>query len=213
MKGKYIILGAGGHAKVVLDILELNQEEIYGLTDAEFRYGDTCMGYCVLGTDDILAELYQQGIKNAAMGIGHVGNPLIRNKVYCGAKKIGYTFPNVIHLSAVVARTCRMGEGNLLAAQCVLNPEAEIGNLCIVNTGAVIEHECRIGDGVHLAPNATVLGAATVGSNSFIGAGSVILQGIHIGQNCIIGAGCVVISDVDDNSVVVGNPGRLVKRR
>lgn len=213
MGDKYIVLGAGGHAKTVLDILELNQEEIFGLTDAKFQYGDMCMGYSVMGTDDILWELFQQGIKNAVMGIGHVGNTQIRNKVYNIAKRIGFAFPNVIHPRAIMAKTSQMGEGNLLAAQCVLNAEAAIGSLCIINTEAIIEHECRIGNGVHLAPHTTILGAATVDDDSFIGAGSVILQGIHIGRNCIIGAGSVVIRDVDDNSVVVGNPARLLKRR
>lgn len=213
MDERYIVLGAGGHANIVLDILRQNQKEVYGLTDADFQTGDICMGYPVLGTDDILEELFQRGIKNAVMGIGHVGNYQIRNKVYSAAKKIGYVFPNIMHPKAVISETARMGEGNLFAAQCVLNPEAEAGSLCIINTGAVIEHECRIGDGVHIAPHATILGAAVVDDNAFIGAGSVILPGIHIGQNCIIGAGSIVINDVDDNSVVVGNPGRLLKGR
>lgn len=213
MEEKYVVLGAGGHAKVVLDILRLNQKEICGLTDAGFQDGNVCMGYSVLGTDDVLDELFHRGINNAVMGIGHVGNVKIRNKVYNDAKKIGYVFPNIMHPHAVLAKTIQMGEGNLFAAQCVVNPEVMIGNLCIVNTGAIVEHECMIGNGVHIAPNATILGAATIGNNTFIGAGSVVLQGIHIGSDCIIGAGSVVIRDVDDNSVIVGSPGRLLKRR
>lgn len=213
MEDRYIVLGAGGHAKVALDILALNQRKVYGLTDAGFQEGSTCAGYPVLGTDVILTELFQQKIQNAVMGIGHVGNTTIRNNVYDYAKKIGYTFPNVIHPRAIAAQTVQMGEGNLLAAECVLNSEAMIGNLCIINTGAVVEHECVIGNGVHIAPHATVLGTAKIGNNSFVGAGSVILQGVHVGHNCIIGAGSVVLRDVDDNSVIVGNPGRLLKRR
>lgn len=213
MEEKYIILGAGGHAKVALDILRLNQKNICGFTDAGFQEGDICAGYPVLGTDTILTELFQQGIKNAVMGIGHIGDTAIRNNVYDCVKKIGYIFPNIMHPRAMIAETAQMGEGNLLAAECVLNPEAIIGNLCIINTGAIVEHECVIGNGVHIAPHATVLGAAKIGDNSLVGAGSIILQGVQVGCDCIIGAGSVVVKDVDDNSVIVGSPCKLLKRR
>lgn len=213
MEEKYVVLGAGGHSKIILDILKLNQKEICGLTDAEFQEGDFCMGYPVLGTDAVLTVLYQQGIENAAMGIGHIGNPQIRNRIYEEVGRIGYRFPNIIHPQAVCSETIQMGRGNLLAAQCVVNPEVVLGDLCIVNTAAVVEHEVVVGNGVHIAPHATVLGAAQIGHNSFIGAGSVILQGVKVGDNCIIGAGSIVRKDVENNSVIVGNPGRLIKRR
>lgn len=211
--GKYVILGAGGHAKIVLDILEQNKKDIYGLTDAGYEQGEVCCGYPVIGTDDILQSIYQQGIDNAVIGIGHIGYPAIRNKVYHTAKQIGFCFPNVIHPQAVVAESVIMEEGNLLAAGSVINAQARIGKLCIINTSAVVEHEVIIGDGVHIAPHATVLGAARIGDNSFVGAGSVILQGVKIGEDCIIGAGSVVLHDVEEKSVIVGNPGRLLKRR
>lgn len=213
MKEEYIVLGAGGHAKIALDILKLNNMNIYGLTDAHYCDGAMCMGYPILGTDDVLNDLYQKGIRNAAMGIGHIGNPRIRNQVYHSAKIMGFQFPNIIHPRAIIADNVVMGDGNLLAAQAVLNPEASMGSLCIINTAAVVEHEVLIGSGVHIAPNATVLGRAQIGDDTFVGAGSVILQGVTVGKNCIIGAGAVVLEDVPDNSVVVGNPGRLLKRR
>lgn len=213
MKDKYIILGAGGHAKIVLDILQLNEKDIVGLTDAACEKGSNCMGYPVLGTDDILGDLYQQGAGNAVMGIGHIGNSGIRDRLYKKAKEIGYNFPNVIHSKAYLAATVEMGEGNLLAAQCVINPDVVIGNLCIINTASVVEHDVIIGDGVHIAPHATVLGGGQIGNGTFIGAGSVILQGVCIGSNCVIGAGSVVRKDVENNCVIVGNPGRVLKRR
>lgn len=213
MEEKYVVLGAGGHAKIVLDILKLNHREICGLTDAGFQEGFTCMGYPVLGTDKVLSDLYQKGIKNAVMGIGHVGNPKIRNQLYEEVKQIGYVFPNVIHPKTVLAETVQVGEGNLFAAQCVLNSEVVIGNLCIINTASVVEHEVIIGNGVHVAPHATILGGAQIGDNTFVGAGSVIFQGVHIGSNCVIGAGSIVRKNVENNCVIVGNPGRLLKRR
>lgn len=210
MKEKYVVLGAGGHAKIALDILQLNKAKIYGLTDVNYYDGAMCMGYPVIGTDMILEDLAKKGIRNAAMGIGHVGNPRIRNQVYEKAKIMGFQFPNIVHPRAIIADNVVLGDGNLIAAQSVLNPEAVIGSLCIVNTAAVIEHEVVIGNGVHIAPNATVLGMAQIGDNTFVGAGSVILQGVKVGKNCTVGAGCIVLEDIADDTVIVGNPGRIL---
>lgn len=212
-KEQYVVIGAGGHAKVVMDSLLLNNKEIVGLTDISYGQKMTCMEYPVLGTDDYLAVLLEQGIYNAAMGIGHVGYPKIRNNVYANAKKLGFCFPILTHPSAVCASNIHVGEGTLIAANSVINPEVEIGELCIINTSTVIEHEAVIANGVHIAPHATILGGASVGENTFIGAGAVVLQGVHIGSDCIIGAGSVILHDVSDKCVVVGNPGREIKRR
>jgi len=213
MEDRYVVLGAGGHSKIILNILCMNGKNIQGLTDVSYKDGDLCMGYPLLGTDDILEELYKDGVRCAAIGIGHVGNPRIRNNVYAMAKNIGFSFPNIIHSSATVADTVILGEGNLLSAGCIINPDSCIGDICIINTGAVIEHDVIIGKGVHIAPHSTVLGAARIGDDTLIGAGSTIIQGVTIGRNCIIGAGAVVLEDIEDNSVIVGNPGRLIKRR
>ena len=168
MDKKIVVLGAGGHAKIILDVLKLNHMNICGLTDAASQGEQFCLGFPVLGNDGILPELFEQGICNAAMGIGHVGNPNIRNAVYNTAKQIGYSFPNIIHPQAVLSETVKAGEGILFAAQCVVNADAVVGNLCIVNTAAVVEHDVVIEDGVHVAPHATLLGMVHVGKNSFI---------------------------------------------
>ena len=213
MEDGYVVLGAGGHAKIILDIMKLNHINICGLTDAVLTENDTCMGYPVLGTDDVLPELKEKGINKAVMGIGHVGAYQVRNKVYEFALSKGFDFPNMIHPEAVVADTVSMKQGIAVCAGAVVNPEVSIGNLCIINTLSIIEHEAHIGNGVHIAPHTTILGGACVGDNSFIGAGSIILQGVHVGRNCIIGAGSVVLKDIEDDCVVVGNPGRIIRRR
>ena len=214
MNNDIVIIGAGGHAKVVIDTIEQGEFSVIGLTDANYRALPECMGYHVLGNDQILEALYEEkNVRYAAMGIGHVGYPNVRNKVYKYAKRLGFVFPSLIHPSAVVAETSTVGEGSLCGAQTVVNPEACIGCMCIINSSAVIEHEVIVEDGVHVAPRTVLLGGASVGKNSFIGAGSVVLQGVHIGSNCIIGAGTVVLKDIEDNCVIVGNPGRVIKRR
>ena len=212
MTEEYLILGAGGHAKSVVEAIEKSGNVIIGFTDQNMEKGSVCCGYSVLGNDDVLSGLYQKGIRSAAMGIGHVGNPSVRNKVFRAAQRIGFAFPNIVHPSAVLTKRIVCGTGTQFLANCVVNTEARIGDLCIINTAAVVEHEVQIGDGVHIAPHATVLGQAKIGDNTFIGAGSVILPGIRIGKNCIIGAGSVVLRDVEDYSVVAGNPGRLLRR-
>ena len=209
---QYVVIGAGGHAKVVVDLLRKNEKKIWGLTDAVRSVGETCLGVPVLGKDDVLSQLRKEGIGYAAMGIGHVGKPSIRNRVFLIAKELGYVFPVIIHPTACLAGVVQIGDGSIVCAQSVINPEAQIGQLCIINTAAVVEHEVVIEDGVHIAPHATILGEACIGENTFIGANSVILQGVHIGSNCIIGAGSVVLHDVPDHCVVVGVPGRIMKR-
>ena len=210
---KIVVIGAGGHSKVVLDILEKMEYEIVGLTDPSVARDTLCLGYPILGDDSKLDELFEQGVIYAAIGIGHVGFPKIRNKVFASAKEKGFYFPQLVHISAVVARTANIGDGTIIASQSVINPDAQIGCACILNTACVVEHEVVIADGVHIAPHATVLGNASIDENSFVGAGSVVLQGVHVGKNCIIGAGSVVLHDVPDNVVVVGCPARVVKRR
>ncbi len=213
MSKNIVIIGAGGHAKIVVDIIERTGDIIYGLTDVNYLEKRECMGYPIIGNDEILQSVISNEIKFAAMGIGHVGYPDSRNKSYQYAQKIGYIFPVLVHPSAVIANTAIIGEGSVCAAHSTVNVDARIGKICIVNSAAVIEHDVQMEDGVHVAPHAVVLGEAHIGKNSFIGAGSVILQGIRIGKNCIIGAGSVVLHNVDDDCVVVGNPGRIIKRR
>lgn len=210
---QYIILGAGGHAKPVVEALEKSGNRIAGFTDQSAQQGEMCCGYPILGKDEVLFSIYSRGVRNAAVGIGHVGNASVRNRVYREAVQIGFVFPNIVHPASVLSDRMICGNGIQFLANCVVNAEAEIGSLCIINTGAVVEHEAKLGDGVHVAPRAVVLGQASVGDNTFVGAGSVILQGVHVGKNCIIGAGSVVLHDVEDDSVIVGNPGQLLRRR
>lgn len=210
---KIVVIGAGGHSKVVLDVLQLCGYEVVGLTDAVLAPNSKVLEYPVLGDDSVLEQLLLQDIKYAAIGMGHVGNNGVRNRVYQTAKTLGLIFPIIVHPSAIVSQHTKIGDATLLGAGCVVNPDVQIGEACIINTSAVVEHEVVIGNGVHIAPNATVLGNVKIGDNSFVGAGVTIKQGVSIGKDCIVGAGSVVLSNIADNSVVVGCPARLIKRR
>lgn len=210
---KCVIIGAGGHSKVIIDSIKDSDYEIIGLTDNALEYGTNILGCKVIGKDDALEQLHLEGVDNAFMGIGHVGYPDIRNKVFHKVEQMGYRFPALINKSSYIGANIDIGDGTYVGANAVINAESKIGELCIINTSSVIEHEACIENGVHIAPNATVLGGAYVGENTFVGAGSVILQGVKIGKNCIIGAGSVVLGDIADGCVAVGVPAKIIKRR
>lgn len=210
---KIILLGAGGHARVIIDILTLSGWVIAGVVD-KIESGKTeFLGYPVIGNDDVLKEIYEGGVRNAVLGMGHIGNYIIRNNIYCKLKGIGYQLPNIIHPNATIASDVAMGEGNVIFAGSVINSGAVIGNIDIINTNVVIEHEVKIGNNVHVAPGGVILGAVSVMNNSFIGANSTVLQGRKVGRAVIIGAGSTVLKDVGNDVTVVGNPARIVGRR
>jgi len=207
MKDKILLIGAGGHCKVILDLLlSLNEHEIAGIIDLKDRIGDKIFGVPVIGTDEDLQSFFKKGIKYCFISIGSVGDPGLRIKIHKLAKKSGFKFPNLISPDAVVSSAVSIGEGNYIAPKVAINAGTRIGNNCILNTGAIIEHDCTIGDFVHISPGSVLSGGVTVGDNSHVGAGSVITQDVTIGGNAIIGAGSVVIKDIREGMVAYGNP-------
>lgn len=195
-----ILLGIGGHAHSVVDSIEqLGMYRIVGFLDIKEKQDEEYKGYHVIGTDDMLENYYQKGIKNAFVTIGYLGEGNIREKLYKELKRIGYKIPNIIDKSAIVANDVHLGEGNFVGKQCVINANAEIGNMCIINTGAIVEHDCYIGDMTHIAVGTLLCGQAIVGSNTLIGAGAIVRQGINIGTHVIIGAGMTITKNVKNN--------------
>lgn len=207
---KIIVVGAGGHALIVKDIIMKSNYEIYGYIDKENK---TNKNLNVIGNDNMLSEIRSQGITCAAIGIGHVGNYELRRRVLDNLKKLHFELPVLIHPSANVETNIPLGDATMVGIGCIVNPFAKIGESCILNSGSIIEHDAVINDNVHIAPGAIVLGGAIIGEDTFVGAGSTILQGIRIGKRCIVGAGSVVLNDVPDDQIVVGNPARKLKKR
>ena len=209
---KIVVIGAGGHARVVMDaLLKLGGYEIVGLTDPRADlHGKQVDGVTVLGDDAVLPSLLQQGIRAACMGIGGIGDNRPRANAFDHVRSLGFSFVNVVHPSAVVASTVRMGTGNTLAANSVLNAGAVVGADVIVNTGATVDHECVIGDHVHISPGATLSGGVTVGAMTHIGSGAVVMQGIRIGECALVAAGAVVVRNVAPGAKVAGVPARAM---
>ena len=144
------------------------------------------------------------------IGLVAIGGPrgADRIKIQNIFRAAGLKLDPLIHPTAFVCNTAKLGEGSQVLAQAVVAADSRLGDACIVNHKASVDHECILGNGVHLAPGATVCGCVTVGDNVMIGAGSVILPRLKIGPDSIIGAGAVVTKDVLPGSVILGNPGR-----
>ncbi len=199
-------VGAGGHARVVIDILRLAGEvELVGLLDASPEiWGYEVEGVKVLGDDSLLAVLYRQEITSALIGLGSSGSTAERRRAYKMVKKLGFEVVQAIHPRATIARSAILGEGACVMAGAIVNPGALLGENVVVNTGAIVDH-VFIGTGAHLA------GAVRVGEGAHIGVGASVRQGIRIGRGAIVSAGAAVVDDVPDKAVVAGVPARALK--
>ena len=199
---KILLLGAGGHARSCIDVLEEeNQFEIAGLIEKGESITNESLGYPVIGTDDDLKVLRQQ-YKNALITVGQIKSPKIRIKLYQLLKELDFTLPVIVSPHAYVSKHAQIGEGSIIMHGVIINANAKIGNNCIINNRALIEHDAVIGDHCHIATGAIINGEVSVGNETFIGSGAVTKQAISIGKNCVIGAGVVLKNDIESNKVV-----------
>ncbi len=201
-----ILLGAGGHAKVLLDILLEQNIEVLGITEKDGAdLSSDVYGVPVIGNDSDVQQ-YPPDKVELINGIGSIGSTALRLKVYEKFKRQGYRFPQVIHPGAVVSRRVELGEGVQIMAGAVVNIGTRIRENSIINTNAAVDHDCDIGAHVHIAPGATLSGGVTVGDGSHIGTGASVVQGIEIGANVIVGAGAVVVNNIVAGKTVCGIP-------
>lgn len=207
-------LGAGGHAKVIIEILRLRGEfEVVGLLDANAEvHGVTVLDVPVLGDDSMMPELLARGVRHAFVGLGSTGDNRPRAALYTMARDNGFEVIAAIDPRSIISPSATIGEGAIIMAGGVINAATRIGDNVIVNTGAIIEHDCSIGSHVHIATGARLGGGVTVLDGAHVGLGAGIRQGARVGRNAVVGAGAVVIHDVPDNATVVGVPARPLKR-
>lgn len=203
-----IVIGGGGHCRVLLDALRLSGREILGICDKDpSRFGGRIMGIPILGTDD---EIYRFGCDAVALvnGIGSAGSTVLRATTFRTFRCLGYRFATVIHPTAIIASDVTIDEGVQVMAGAIVQTGARVGMNSIINTRASIDHDCVIGTDVHLAPAVTLSGGVTVGNGVHIGTAATVIQGIDIGHDSIIGAGSVVLRDVGAGVTVFGVPAR-----
>jgi len=194
---KVYLYGAGGHAKVIFDILKSNNVSVPEIID-DNRDLDSFMGIPVSHTE-ICSPL-----------IISIGNNSIRKTI---AEKINPEIfsPCCSDKTAIISASALIDNGTVVMQGVVIQSSVKIGKHCIINTRASIDHDCIIEDYVHIAPGTILCGNVEIGEGSFIGAGTTVIPGIKIGKWAVIGAGTIVIKDVPDYAVVVGNPGKIIK--
>ena len=199
-----ILVGFGGHAKSVIDSIEkAGQYKIIGYTDVET--GNEYRGYRYLGSDDVLQQYFDRGIKYAFISAGYMGKGDLRCRLYKKAKEIGYMFPAIVDVSAQIAVDVQIGEGCFVGKGAIINSDAMIGKMCIINSGAIVEHDCRVGEFSHISVGTVLCGNVKVGQSAFVGANATVIQGRTVGNGCTIGAGEVMRINLEDNSMYCNN--------
>lgn len=200
------VIGAGGHAKVVIStLLESGCAVAAVFDDDPAKFGTQLLGVPVKGPIPRLAD---EDCRRAVIAIG---DNSVREKL---ANEIeGVEWVTVVHPRAYVHPSARLKEGAVVFAGVIIQPDSSIGAHVIVNTGATIDHDCLISDYVHLAPGVRLAGGVEVGRGAFLGIGSVVIPNLHVGAWSVVGAGGVVTEDLPDNVTAIGVPARPIKRR
>jgi UDP-perosamine 4-acetyltransferase len=204
---KIVVVGGGGHARVVIEVLLAAGWEVVGFTDAGTPPGQTFGAVPCLGGDEALPAVRAAGVETAIIALGENA---LRARLAAAARDLGFTLGNAVHPGAHLSPSVRLGAGIAVMAGAVINAATTIGDGSIVNTGATVDHDNRIGAFVHIAPGCHLAGYVTVGDGALIGVGSTVGRGrpLAIGAGAVAGSGSVVIQDVPAGATVFGNPAR-----
>ncbi|QBN19832.1 acetyltransferase [Flavobacterium nackdongense] len=195
------LFGAGGHCKVVIDIILASKvHKIESVIDHNPKSD------CIF--DIPIVNFNQFTNDDGQYFIVSIGDNKKRKRV---VELIKAVFVNAIHPSAIISRFAKVSEGTVVMAGAIINANTIVGKHCIINTGAIIDHDCIIEDFVHVSPNVSVAGNVTIGEGAHLGIGVTVIQGITIGKWAVLGAGAVIIENVPDYAVVVGVPGKIIK--
>ena len=197
----FCIYGAGGHCKVIIEIIEDLDKKIHLLFE-DHPTKENLFGYNLTSDPAIFRLASVQWI------IG-IGNNLARKKI---AEERELHYGRAFDKTACISRRVVMGDGTVIMPGVTINSSTIIGTHCIINTNSSVDHDCVLENYVHISPNATLCGGVFVGEGTHVGAGAVLIPGVKIGKWCTIGAGSVIIKDVPDFSTVVGNPAKIIKQ-
>lgn len=209
LRGPVVVIGAGGHAHPVVEMLDALGVEIAGLADRSLDV-PTVLGHRVIVKIDDLASLSKRGINDVVVA---VGNNEVRVRLADYARSVGLGLPTIVHPTALVSPSASLREGVQIMARAFVGPKAVLERLVLVNTAAIVEHECYVGSGSHIAPGSVLCGAVRVGMKCLVGAGSTVVPGCTIGDRTIVGAGGVVADNLGADLVVGGLPARPLVRR
>lgn len=198
-----VLLGAGGHARSCIDVIQLNgQFEIVGLVGIEKELGSRQFDYEIFATDSSLSELASK-YKNAIVTVGHIQSPDLRKRLYALGLRAGFEFPTVISPRAYVSPHAIVGAGTIVMHGAIINAGVVVGENCIINSRSLIEHDAKVGNHVHISTGVILNGEVIVNEGTFIGSGALVKEGVTVGRDSIIGMGISVRHDVPHNARVM----------
>ena len=204
-KPEIILIGAGGHARACIDVIEQQGYfQIAGLVDRPEQRNTRCLGYSVIGADTDLSELIQH-YSHALITVGQIETAEHRIRLYQQAAQHRFHLPAIISSFAYVSRHANIGEGTVVMHGAIVNAAARVGKNCIVNNQALVEHDVNIDDHCHISTGAVLNGAVSIGAGSFVGSGSVIKEGVTIGKGCLVGMGLTVRQNLSDDTYFTGH--------
>ncbi|AOP33676.1 acetyltransferase [Leptospira tipperaryensis] len=201
MKEKIILIGAGGHTRSCIDVIESEDRfSIFGLIASPEEIGQKVLGYEVIGSDVDL-ERFRKDCKNAFVTVGQIRNSEPRKKTFDLLKRSNFEIPIITSPIAHVSKHSKIGEGSIIMHHAIVNSNVQVGENCIINSKVLLEHDVKIGNHSHISTGAILNGEVTVGDFSFIGSGSVVRETIRIGSNCFVGMASKVLRDIPDKTI------------
>ena len=199
-----LVYGAGGTGKEVIDYLKgTHTYEIYGLIDQRYPELKEVFGVPVVGRMDDLDRLYNAGITKIINAVAFKDRAHYRKEIFEILKKKGFEFVNIIHKTASIEPSVKLGVGNMICAGVIISSGAKIGNNCLLNNGSIVSHDCIVSDHCHIASGAILAGYVTVGENTLIGQNCTVNVGVKIGKNVVVQNGVHIFKDVKDGEVVL----------
>jgi len=203
-----ILVGGGGHARVILSVLERLGARIVGYTAIEKSPDFPC---AYLGTDEVLLKNGYPSDQALVMGVGLPAPNPNRLVLVRHFTEAGFSFPPVTAPGAIVSADAELCLAAAVLDGAIVATGSRLGIGCIVNHNASVDHDCIIGDNSHVAPGATICGGVRIESNSFVGAGATVVPGVRVAENCIIAAGATVTASTEADSMYAGCPARRVR--
>lgn len=211
----FIVLGSGGHGRVVADLIRAVGDDVLGYVDADpakLGWIADDAGRCVVAAEAEYLSHFNRGALIPGLN-GHatalaIGDNTARGRLL--SRLSAAELPALIHPSAALSPSARLGPATVVLAQAVVNARACLGGGVILNSGAIVEHDCVLGDAVHISPGAVLCGKVRIGERTWIGAGATVIPGVVVGSDAVVGAGSVVLRDVADGVKVAGNPAKPI---
>ncbi len=209
MRPEVVVIGAGGHAKVCIELLRASSIPVAFCVGGDDS-GESCLGVPVLKGDHHLGHLRGEGY---ALAFVAIGSNALRQRLGASVRALGYRLVNAISPRAIISPSARLGEGVAVMAGAVINADSTIADLAIINTSASVDHDCRIGEAAHIAPQCGLAGNVSVGARAFLGIGSRVIPDISVGEDVVAGAGSVIISHITSGMRVAGVPAKKLNER